>query len=241
MVGRQTYKKGESIMKKVLLLLLFGIFATSATAADNIFSPASEESAPDGYVYDIAQIPAKDPNSLSGKRVAIIASHGVQEEELTYPYYFLKTRNAEVEIVVPSWTADKVILVRYMRPTKWVKATRTFAQAAGVKYDLVIVAGGAWSTAVVRKDKDALSLITGHYSGGGLLAAICTGPQVLIDAGLSTAGRITGSPTISTDLVNSGSEYTDEPVTESNCLITGKGPNDLPDFMLAIEKAMAKN
>lgn len=214
--------------------------AVPAAASDGIFSAASAKSVPDGGPFTVAQVPAKNPKELAGKRIAIVAANGVQEEELVYPYNFLKNRGAEIEIVSSAGAKEKILLVSYLKPTKWVKSTRSFAQAADVKYDLVLVAGGPWSTAVLRKDKDALAFVTKYYNDGGLLAAICTGPQVLIDAGLAAKRVLTGSPFISADLVNAGAVYTDAPVTAGDRLITGKGPSDLAAFMLAAEEALTK-
>ena len=114
------------------------------------------------------------PSLFSGKHVAILASHGVEESEITFPYEYLISRGAQVDILVPSWASDGITAVRYLKPTLWVKATGTFKQAIGVRYDLLVLTGGAWNAQVVRSDSDAVTLISEHYKQGFPICSVNT-------------------------------------------------------------------
>lgn len=220
-----------------LSLLALSTLTLSTTQAAQ-FVPAAPSDAPAGLTYNVQQPPVQNSEELAGKRVAILSAHGVQESELKYPYDYLEARGAKVEIVVPSWSSDKILAVSYLRPTLWVTADHTFEQALKNKYDLIILTGGAWNSTVVRKDDFALKLIKQNFKSGVPIAAICSGVQILIDADLATGVQLTGTGSIKTDLINAGAVYQDVPAMTDGKIITGRGPADALEFMTEVNKAL---
>lgn len=202
--------------------------------AQSIFTPVTRMDAPAGITYDVKQVPVTNPHEFAGKSVAILAAHGVQESELTYPYEYLKARGAKVEILIPPWSEGKILGVSYMKPTLWIKGSATFAQGLIKDYDLIILTGGSWNSNVVRKDPDALKLIVQQNQKRGLIAAICSGSQILIDAKLARNTRLTGTESIAIDLKNAGGTYLALPAVVDGNIITGRGPAEVKEFMLAI-------
>lgn len=216
-----------------LVLVIAGI-AGSMVATAATFTPALPADVPAGLGYDTTQPPVNDPEAFAGKRVAILAAHGVQASEIQYPYEYLTARGASVDIVAPSWSEGRVLVVEYVRPTLWVSVDKTFEQAATEEYDLILLTGGAWNSTVVRNDQAALSLVQRHYEAGRLLASICSAAQVLINAGIAKDTELTGTPTVRLDLENAGARYLDQAVVVSGNLITSRSPDDLLPFVTAI-------
>ena len=223
---------------KILFGFIFTLFSTLAMAQHSVFSPVNFKDVPAGLSYTAIQPSVNDPEQFKGKRVAIIAAHGVQESELTFPYQFLKARGASVDIVAPSWSEGRVLLVQYLKPTLWIKASETFQSASKKDYDLIVLTGGAWNSTVVRSDAQALQLIRAHFALGKPLAAICSASQILIDAGIAKDRNLTGTSSVKIDLIHAGANYVDKPVVIDNHLITSRNPDDLVAFVTAIAEQL---
>lgn len=202
------------------------------------FEPIRIDQIPSGIPLTMEQPIVEDVEMFKGKRVGILASHGVEESEITYPYEYLTTRGATVDVIVPEWTPEGVSAVQYLKPTLWVKASLTFRKAKEVRYDLLVLTGGAWNAQVVRTDDDALSFISDHYKTGLPIAAICAGTALLINTGIAKDRLLTGSPTVAVDLVNAGAKYIDEALVNEDRLVTSRYPDDLPQFVIGIRKLL---
>ncbi|MBK7962029.1 MAG: DJ-1/PfpI family protein [Bdellovibrionales bacterium] len=212
---------------------------TWATPPQDIFSPVKDTQVPSGLEYPVKQPTITDPNLFKGKHVAILASHGVEESEITYPYEFLIRRGATVDILVPEWTKEGIVASKFLKPTLFVKASSTFNEAMAKNYDLLILTGGAWNAQVVRSDSQALDLVSKHFHRGRALAAICAGSSILINAGISKGRTLTGSPVIRTDLENSGAHYIDQAKVINGNLLTSRSPNDLPEFVEGLQQLLS--
>ena len=143
-----------------------------------------------------------------------------------------------MEIVGPAWAEGRILAVRYIKPTLHVSLDRSFAEAIDQDYDMIILTGGAWNATVVRTNSHALDLVTSHYDKGRLVAAICAGPVVLINAGLTENLELTATGSVRIDLENAGATFIDAPVVFSNNILTGRGPSDLQPFGTAIGQAL---
>lgn len=99
--------------------------------------------------------------------------------------------------------------------------------------------GGVWSSTVVRNDGDAIALIQNQVRSGRLLATVCSGSTVLINAKLISRGmKLTGSPSIRIDLENAGGTYLDVPVVKSTAnIITGRSPGGQNNLLFTEEIA----
>lgn len=219
---------------KILVSIACALFSYTAVAEDSLFSSVKPEDVPAGLDYKATQPPVLDSQQFKGKRIAIVAAHGVQESELVFPYQFLQARGATIDIVAPAWSEGRVLAVQYLKPTSWVKVSESFQTATLKKYDLIVLTGGAWNSTVIRSDSDALKFIRDHFSAGRPLAAICSAAQVLIDSGLAKGHELTGTHTVKVDLINAGATYIDKPVVVDNQLITSRNPDDLVAFVNAI-------
>lgn len=223
-----------------LFLIGLALALSSLTAYADTFAPVRDDQVPSGIAYDVRQPAVEDPQLFAGKKVAILASHGVEESEIVFPYEYLVKRGADVEIIVPEWTREGVVAAQFLKPTLFVRGTRTFKEAQTESYDLVVLTGGAWNAQVVRSDAEAIKLVKAHYQSNLPLAAICAGTTVLIDAKIAQGTRLTGSPVVRPDLINAGALYVDQAAVRDGNLLTSRSPNDLVQFVNGLKDLLIK-
>ncbi|UCC64853.1 MAG: DJ-1/PfpI family protein, partial [Anaerolineae bacterium] len=99
---------------------------------------------------------------------------------------------------------------------------------------------GGYSPDVLRLHSPTLDLVHQCHRQGKLLAAICHGPWVLISAGIMRRRQATGYVAVRDDLVNAGAEFVDVPAVRDGNVITGRVPDDLPEFCQAIIAALSE-
>jgi protease I len=97
---------------------------------------------------------------------------------------------------------------------------------------------GGYSPDALRLHVETLALVRECHESGKLLAAICHGPWVLISAGLMGGKKATGYVAVRDDLVNAGAEFLDVPAIKDGNIITGRVPDDLPEFCQEIIAAL---
>lgn len=221
----------KKLTTKIMLLLMVTTTAWAGTPNSVPYQPIRPDQVPSGTNYEYHQLPISDSQLLRGKRVAILASHGVEELEFLAPYEYLTQMGATVEVIVPSWTPEGIVASRFLQPTLFIKATATFAQALHQNYDLLVLTGGAWNAQVVRSDIEALTLIIQHYNQGKPIGAICAGTVALINAGIANGLTMTGSPPVQTDLINAGARFVNQSLVITGNIATSRSPEDAADFV----------
>jgi protease I len=100
--------------------------------------------------------------------------------------------------------------------------------------------GGAWNPDTLRGDAKAISFVQKAASAGKIVAAICHGPWVISDAGLTRGKRVTGWLAIRPDLENAGATFIDEPAVTDGNIVTSRGPLDIAAFIYAIDELLIK-
>ncbi len=73
-----------------------------------------------------------------------------------------------------------------------------------------------------------------------VVASICHGAWVLISAGITKGKKITSTPTIKDDVINSGAEFVDKEVVVDGNIITSRTPDDLPFMLPEIIKKLSE-
>jgi protease I len=165
---------------------------------------------------------------LSGKRVAIITEHGFEEVELTSPKKALEEAGAEVDIVSPqpksvkAWDHDHWSIE--------VKVNVLIGDAKPADYDALIIPGGVMNPDKMRMNAKCVEFARRFLEEGKPVAAICHGPQLLIETGLLNGRTMTSYPSLRTDLQNAGVEWVDKEVVVDNGLVTSRTPKDLEAF-----------
>ena len=106
-------------------------------------------------------------------------------------------------------------------------------------YDALVLPGGTVNADGLRTNKDAQRIITRMNDANKPLAAICHAPWALIDAGIAQGKTLTAYQTLQTDLENAGATFVDKTVQIDGNLITSRDPDDIKNFVAAIDKALS--
>jgi protease I len=165
---------------------------------------------------------------LNGKRIAIVTENGFEEVELTSPKKALEDAGAKVDIVSPQ--KDKVKAWNHDHWSIELPVDKNIAEANADDYDALVVPGGVLNPDQMRKNKDCVEFAQHFLDAGKPVAAICHGPQLLIETGKLRGRRMTSYPSVKTDLINAGAEWEDKEVVVDNGLVTSRSPKDLPAF-----------
>ena len=175
---------------------------------------------------------------LNGKKIAIIATDHFEEAELVTPRDELTKAGAEVKVYAPS--TDPIQAVEGdTTPTQKVDVDGTFGDLDVATVDAVLVPGGTINADHIRTDEDAQEIVREAYDADKVVAAICHGPWLLVNAGLAEGRRLTSYHSLALDLKNAGATWVDEEVVVDGNLITSRNPDDLPAFVDAITEALA--
>lgn len=159
-------------------------------------------------------------------RAVIVTGNGVQDQEYTYPLYRLDEAGWEVDVATHDGRACEGFLGVKVHPTK------TFSElSAG--YDLVVVPGGVKSMEHMRLNKILLGFIVACYLNGKVIASICSGPMLLISAGIVKGKRMACYPAWRVDLENAGAEYVDAPAVVHERIVTSPHYRHVGPWMAA--------
>lgn len=166
--------------------------------------------------------------NLKQKRVAILATDGFEESELTSPFKALKEAGATVEIIAP-----KSGNIKGWNKGDWggsQKVDRTLDEAKAQDYDALMLPGGVINPDKLRREKKAVEFVRAFFDAKKPVAAICHGPQLLIEADVVRGKRMTSFHSVSTDLKNAGAIWEDSEVVVDRGLVTSRSPEDLEAF-----------
>ncbi len=166
--------------------------------------------------------------NLDGKKVAIITENGFEEVELTSPKKALEAAGATVHIVSPQ--KSKVKAWNHDHWSIELPVDVNISDANPEDYDALVIPGGVLNPDQMRVNKDCVSFAKEFLKSGKPLAAICHGPQLLIETGLLQGRNMTSYPAIKTDLVNAGVIWEDKEVIVDHGLVTSRSPKDLDAF-----------
>lgn len=161
-------------------------------------------------------------------QVAVIATDGVEEDELTQPVNALRTAQAEVDII--SLRPGKIQAFRNREKGMMINVDAAIDTVVPGAYDAVLLPGGAFNADALRVDQNVLAFIRKIQEAGKPIAAICHAPWELISAGLVRGRRLTSYHTLRDDVQNAGGEWTDNEVVVDRNWVTSRQPADIPAF-----------
>jgi protease I len=165
---------------------------------------------------------------LTGKNVAVLATDGVEQVELTEPVKALKAAGATVHVVSPKSGALQGW--NHFDEADMIPVDQALDQADPAEYQALLLPGGVISPDQLRLQPKAIAFIRHFVEQRKPIAAICHGPWTLIDAGGVKGRRLTSWPSLQTDLRNAGAEWVDLDVVTDQGLVTSRKPDDLPAF-----------
>jgi protease I len=170
--------------------------------------------------------------SIKGKRVAFLATDGVEEVEYTEPRKAVESAGGTAELV--SIKDGEIQAVNHMDKSKTYPVEKLVKNADVADYDALVLPGGVANPDFLRADVDAVRFVREFVNSGKPVAAICHGPWTLVEAGVVDGRTMTSWPSLRTDLANAGATWVDEQVQVDDMLVTSRKPDDLPAFCEAM-------
>jgi protease I len=166
---------------------------------------------------------------LDGKRIAILATDGVEQVELTRPRDAVTQEGARTEII--SLTEGEFQAMNGdINPADRFTADRSIKQATVADYDALLLPGGTVNADRLRMDPDVIGFVQDVFRAGKPVGVICHGPWTLVSADLVRGRTLTSFPSVRTDIRNAGGTWVDEQVVTDNGLVSSRNPDDLPAF-----------
>jgi protease I len=174
---------------------------------------------------------------LSGMKVAVLATDGVEQVELERPWQTLEEAGAEPELV--SLEAGSITAYQHIDKGDTKQVDAVVSSADPESYDALVLPGGVINGDFVRADPDAVAFVKAFFDADKPVAAICHAPWVLAEADVVRGRRMTSWPSLQTDLRNAGAKWVDEEVVVDGNLVTSRNPDDLDAFGAAIVERFA--
>ncbi|WP_311524877.1 type 1 glutamine amidotransferase domain-containing protein [uncultured Corynebacterium sp.] len=171
---------------------------------------------------------------LNNKTIAILATDGFEDSELTSPKEAVEQAGATTK-VVSTETGE----IEGKKGAK-VAVDVTTADSKAADYDALILPGGTLNADTIRVDSDAVALVKAFKDAGKPIGVICHGGWIMTDADILTDVKITSVANVKTDLVNAGAQWVDEEVVIDSGVISSRTPDDLPAFNAALVEEFAK-
>lgn len=166
--------------------------------------------------------------TLSGLKVAILATDGFEQSELTEPRKALDEAGATTKVISPSDGPIRGWKVKDWGDT--VAVDTKLDQADAEDFDALVLPGGVLNPDKLRLEPKAIAFVKAFLDAGKPVAAICHGPWTVIDAGGAQGRQMTSWPSLKTDLKNAGAHWVDQETVLDRDLLTSRKPDDIPAF-----------
>ncbi len=169
---------------------------------------------------------------VNGRRIAVLATDGVEQAELTEPVKALKAAGAAVTVISPS--AGEIQGMNHDEKGDRLPVDSALSSVRPDQFDALVLPGGVANPDKLRTMPEAVSFVRHFVENRKPIAAICHGPWTLIEAGGVKGKRMTSWPSLKTDLRNAGAEWVDQTAVTDGLLVTSRKPDDLPAFNQAM-------
>jgi len=165
---------------------------------------------------------------LKDKRVAFLATDGVEQIELTEPWKAVESEGGTPELI--SLESGEIQGFDHLDKDQTFAVDSVVAEANPDDYDGLVLPGGVANPDFLRADEDAVRFVRSFFEAGKPVAAICHGPWTLVEADVVRGRTLTSWPSLRTDIRNAGAEWVDAEVHTDQGLVTSRKPDDLPAF-----------
>jgi protease I len=177
------------------------------------------------------------PDQLKGRKVAFLATDGVEQVELTAPWNALKQAGADVKLV--SDKAGEIQAVNGDERGNRFPVDAVVPQVSARDFDALVLPGGVANPDKLRTNKEAVTFVREFMEADKPVAAICHGPWLLVEADAVRGRTITSWPSLETDVKNAGGAWVDKQVQLDQKLLTSRKPEDLPAFCAQLVELLA--
>ena len=177
-------------------------------------------------------------STLQNKTVAILATDGFEQVELTEPKKAVEQAGATTRLL--SIKDGEIQGMHHDKPGDKLKVDGLVADASVDDFDALILPGGVANPDRLRMDEAAVAFVRDFFRSGKPIGVICHGPWVMIEADVVRGRRMTSWPSVRTDLRNAGAEVVDEEVVTDKGIVSSRKPDDLPAFCKKIVEEFAE-
>jgi protease I len=175
---------------------------------------------------------------LDGKRIAFLATDGVEQVELTQPLEAVRDEGAEVDLI--SLKKGEFQGFEHLDKGDTFTADKAVKDADPDDYDGLVLPGGVANPDFLRTDVDAVRFVRSFMEAKKPVGAICHGPWTLVEADVIKGRTMTSWPSVQTDIRNAGATWVDEEVHVDQGLVTSRKPDDLPAFCAKVIEEVAE-
>ncbi|MEP6507071.1 MAG: type 1 glutamine amidotransferase domain-containing protein [Gemmatimonadales bacterium] len=165
---------------------------------------------------------------LTGRKVAILATDGVEQVELTAPWQALKEARADVSLV--SLKQGKIQGFIHEEKADTFAVTAVVADVSARDFDALVLPGGLRNTEGLRANADAVKLVRSFMEADKPVAAICHAPRLLVEAGAVAGRTLTSHPELADEIREAGGSWVDKQAEVDQKLLTSRRQEDLPAF-----------
>lgn len=173
------------------------------------------------------------------KTIAFLLHNNFEQAEYEDVNDQLKAKGYKTELITTNEEKD----VQAMNQDVNKGATFTadiFAKDANVAdYDALVLPGGTVNADTIRGNEEAHNIVNAINDAGKPLAVICHAPWILINTGIAKGKTLTAYHSLQLDLENAGANFVDKTVQVDGNLITSRNPDDINNFVAAIDKALS--
>jgi protease I len=175
---------------------------------------------------------------LNGKRIAFLATDGVEQVELTEPWKAVEKAGGTPELV--SLESGEIQGFEHFDKGDRFPVDKPVSEADPLDYDALVLPGGVINPDILRTDPGAMEFVRAFFEQGKPVGAICHGPWSLVEADVVEDRRVTSWPSLKTDIRNAGGTWVDEQIVVDRGLFTSRKPDDLPPFCAKLVEEVAE-
>jgi protease I len=165
---------------------------------------------------------------LSGMRVAVLMTDGVEQSELVEPSNALIEAGAQVTVIAPK--KGEIQAFKHHDKAEKFNAEKSLDEVRATDFDALLLPGGALNADALRVEKKAQEFAQQIDGAGKPIAVICHGPWLLVSAGLTKGRKLTSYHTIRDDIRNAGAIWDDSEVIRERNWVSSRQPKDIPAF-----------
>ncbi|MEA2254011.1 MAG: protease [Solirubrobacteraceae bacterium] len=165
---------------------------------------------------------------LDGKKIAVLATDGVEQVELTDPRKAVEDAGAPTELL--SLEEGEILGFNHLDHGDRFQVDKRVADARVDDYDGLLIPGGVANGDFLRADEDAVRFVADFAKTRKPIAAICHAPWILVETGIVKGHTLTSWPSLKTDIRNAGGTWIDVEVHVEDGLVTSRKPDDIPAF-----------
>jgi protease I len=175
---------------------------------------------------------------LKGKRIAFLATDGVEQVELTEPWKAVEKAGGTPELI--SQKSGTIQGFDHHDKGDTFPVDKAVQEADPTEYDGLVLLGGVINPDILRTDEAAMGFVAAFFEQGKPVGAICHGPWSLVETGIVKGRKVTSWPSLKTDIENAGGTWVDEELVIDRGLFTSRKPDDLPAFCAKLVEEMGE-